>query len=220
LDNMANILCQNIPGALARHQTSSPINPAFCLLWGGIHVDALEAIHKRRSVRAYRSDPVPSGTLERLVDAAILAPSAVNSQPWHFTIIRNQALLDRISHAAKSHALRTIPGDGLMREQLKDAKFQIFYHAPALILISSAGGGDWASEDSALAAENLMLAACAEGLGTCWIGFAQRWLETEEGKSTAGLPAGYLPVAPIIVGVPSGPVAAVPRQAAEIHWLD
>ena len=47
-----------------------------------------------------------------------------------------------------------------------------------------------------------MLAACAEGLGSCWIGFAQRWLETEEGKRAVDLPAGYTPVAPIIVGIP------------------
>lgn len=182
-------------------------------------MDALEAIRERRSVRAYKPDPVPPGTLERLVDAAIQAPSAVNSQPWHFTIICNQSLLDRISHAAKSHALRTIVAAGPMRDQFKDSKFQIFYHAPALILISSRNG-DWSSESSALAAENLMLAACAEGLGTCWIGFAQRWLETEEGKRAVGLPDGYRPVAPITVGVPSGALASIPREPAKIHWLD
>lgn len=182
-------------------------------------MELMAAIRERRAVRSYSDAPVEIETIKRLVDAAVMAPSAINAQPWHFTIIRNTASLDRISHAAKSHMLRTTAVDGPMREHLEDPHFHIFYHAPALVLIS-ARDVDWAWEDSALAAENLMLAACAEGLGTCWIGFAQRWLETEEGKRTVSLPEGYIPVAPIIVGVPREPTAPVPRKPAVVHWLD
>ncbi len=112
-----------------------------------------------------------------------------------------------------------MPADGPMRAHLEDPAFHIFYHAPALVLIS-ARDADWASEDSALAAENLMLAACAEGLGTCWIGFAQRWLETRDGRRAVGLPEGYVPVAPLIVGHPHEAAPPVPRRAPAIHWLD
>lgn len=182
-------------------------------------MELMEAIRGRRAVRSYSQAPVGQETLKRLVDAAILAPSAINAQPWHFTVIRNQASLDRISHAAKSHMLRTTAADGPMREHLEDPHFHIFYHAPALVLIS-ARDVDWACEDSALAAGNLMLAAWAEGLGSCWIGFAQRWLETEEGKRTVDLPEGYIPVAPIIVGVPRDTTPPVVRKPAAIHWLD
>ena len=182
-------------------------------------MELMEAIRGRRAVRSYTEESISLETLKRLVDAAIQAPSAINAQPWHFTIIRNQAALDRISHAAKSHMLRTTAADGPMREHLDDPHFHIFYHAPALILIS-ARDVDWACEDSALAAENLMLAACAEGLGSCWIGFAQRWLETEEGKRAVDLPSGYTPVAPIIVGIPREAAPPVPRKSAAIYWLD
>ena len=65
--------------------------------------------------------------------------------------------------------------------------FHIFYHAPSLIVISASQTGPWALEDCSLAAENLMLAAHASGLGTCWIGFAQAWLETAEGKTALQL---------------------------------
>lgn len=182
-------------------------------------MEVMEAIRGRRAVRSYTQTQVTTEVVKRLVDAAIQAPSAINAQPWHFTIIRNQASLDRISHAAKAHMLRATATDGPMREHLEDPHFHIFYHAPTLILIS-ARDVDWACEDSALAAENLMLAACAEGLGTCWIGFAQRWLETEEGKRAVGLPDGYLPVAPIIVGNPREIAASVPRKPPAIQWLD
>lgn len=88
-------------------------------------------------------------------------------------------------------------------KHLNDDAFHIFYHAPALILISAAAEGPWISEDCALAAENLMLAAYAAGLGTCWIGFAQSYLATPEGRAAIGIPHEWVPVAPIIVGHPA-----------------
>ena len=81
--------------------------------------------------------------------------------------------------------------------------FDILYHAPVLIVISSAIEGRWAIESCALAAENLMLNACVAGLGTCWIGFARAWINTPEGKAALLLPPDCLPVAPIIVGHPA-----------------
>ncbi len=66
------------------------------------------------------------------------------------------------------------------------------------ILISGEAHGPWLVEDCALAAENLMLAACAAGLGTCWIGFTQSFLNTPEGKKVLDLPAGWVPVASVI----------------------
>jgi nitroreductase len=97
--------------------------------------------------------------------------------------------------------------------------FNIFYHAPVLILISATTQGPWIVEDCSLAAENLMLAAYAGGLGTCWIGFAQGFLNTSEGKKMLGLPPACIAVAPIIVGRPTALPAPVPRKEPEIHWV-
>jgi nitroreductase len=79
--------------------------------------------------------------------------------------------------------------------------------------------GPWIVEDCALAAENLMLAAYAAGLGTCWIGFAPSFLDTPDGKRALGLPAPWVPVAPLIVGHPGAPPAPVPRKEPEIRWV-
>ena len=104
-------------------------------------------------------------------------------------------------------------------QEMNDPNFDIFYGAPALIVISTATQIPWAIEDSALAAENLMLAARGMGLGTCWIGFAQAWLGTPEGKAALKLPTSYFPVAPIIVGHPKSVPLPVPRKEPEIRWL-
>ena len=179
------------------------------------------AIAARRAVRQFTDETMDRPTIQRLIEAAVLAPSAVNEQPWLFTVVRDRALLARISTDAKAHARATLAA-GLpahLHDHLAQTDFDILYHAPALIVISASQPGRWAVEDCALAAENLMLAACAAGLGTCWIGFAQTWLGTPAGKEALGLPASCLPVAPIILGHPANPVAPVARRPADIRWI-
>jgi nitroreductase len=185
-------------------------------------MDIKEAIFTRRSVRDFTAETVDEKTIRELIEAAVQAPSAVNQQPWSFCVVRDRALLGKISNEAKAHMLKTSPA-GLMSHHfeqiLNDKSFEIFYHAPVLIVICSVAAIPWAVEDCALAAQTLMLAARAAGLGTCWIGFAQGWLGTPEGKAALKLPAEYLPLAPIIVGHPKAQPAPVPRKAPEIRWI-
>ncbi|QUD89323.1 nitroreductase family protein [Phenylobacterium montanum] len=186
-------------------------------------MDFAQTLHSRRSVRSYRQEPIAEPVLRALVDAAIQAPSAVNEQPWLFSIVRSKSLLEKISAKAKAHLMETRMGDAAadrFRAMLGDPGFNIFYDAPVLIVISSATSGGWAVENCALAAENLMLAAYAAGLGACWIGFAQHWLASDEGKAALRLPSGCQPVAPIIVGHPQSQPPPVPRKEPEIFWLD
>ena len=185
-------------------------------------MDLLEAIYSRRAVRTFAPAPVDKEIICKLIEAAIQAPSAVNTQPWSFTVVRDRALLARISRESKEMVLRE-PPRGLpaahFREILSDSKFDIFYGAPALILISSMTDDHWAVVNCALAAQNLMLAARSMGLGSCWIGFAEGWLRSEGGKRALDLPQSYLPVAPIIVGRPISFPDRVPRKDPVIHWV-
>lgn len=119
----------------------------------------------------------------------------MNQQPWSFTVVRDQAVLDRISREAKAHMLATMPADhhsAHFKPILNDPNFHIFYHAPALILISAQSPGPWIVEDCALAAQNLMLSAYAAGLGSCWIGFAQSFLNSRQDdcRTASGMCAG------------------------------
>ena len=181
-----------------------------------------KAISGRRSTRDYTAAPVDEKVILRLIDAATQAPSAMNQQPWTFTVIRDQALLERISREAKACMLATTPvgsHSSHFQSLLSEDSFQLFYHAPVLVLISGNESSQWMVADCALAAQNLMLAAYAEGLGTCWIGFAQGFLNTPQGKHMLGLPAEWMPVAPIIVGHPLSTPVPVAHKAPEIHWI-
>ena len=184
-------------------------------------MDVMEAIRARRSVREFTAEPVEETILRKLIDAAIQAPGAVNQQPWSFSIVRDRAVLAAVSRDAKAYMLRTSPmaASHHFNAILTDPKFDIFYGAPVLMVIATSVDTNWAVEDCALAAANLMLAARALGLGTCWIGFAQGWLATADGKTTFNLPSGYRPVAPIIIGHPKAFPASVPRKEPEVHWI-
>lgn len=179
-------------------------------------------IYERRSVREFTAEEVDEATIRKLIDAAIQAPSAVNQQPWSFCVIRDKAILARISQEAKDYLMKSSPA-GLLSHHLQqivsDPSFDIFYDAPVLILISSVLQSPWAVENCSLAAENLMLSAYAAGLGSCWIGFAQAWLGTPDGKALLDLPSAYAPIAPIIIGHPKSQAPAIPRRAPEIRWI-
>jgi nitroreductase len=184
-------------------------------------MDAMEAIYGRRATRAFTAAPISREDIGKAIAAAVQAPSAMNAQPWAFAVVTGRAALKRCADSAKAHLLATMePGTPLAkyRDMLADAAFDIFYGAPALVVVCAKPEGLHAAEDCCLAAQNLMLAAHASGIGTCWVGFARPWLELEETKKEIGIPAAYAPVAPIILGHPGERPEPPPRKAPEIHW--
>lgn len=180
-----------------------------------------DAIFNRRSVREYADDPLDEATIRRLITAAVHAPNAVNEQPWTFAVVRDRTVLDRVSREAKAHMLATMAAvhADRFRSRLADPEFDIFYHAPVLVIISARAEGPWIVEDCALAAENLMLAAFAEQLGTCWIGFAQSYLNTAAGKAVLDASEASIAVAPVIVGRPKVTPTEALRKEPEIRWI-
>ena len=72
-------------------------------------MDLREAIYTRRATREFTAEPVDERTIRKLIDAAVQAPSAVNQQPWSFCVVRDKAVLARISQDAKAYMLRSSP---------------------------------------------------------------------------------------------------------------
>jgi nitroreductase len=184
-------------------------------------------IYHRRSIRSYLPQPVDQATLERLLDAAVQAPTALHAEPWGFAVVQDRALMQRYSERAKSLFLAEPAPPGMspeakkaMREMMTDPAFNIFYDAGTLVVICRRSGGPLGEGDCWLAAENFMLAAAAEGLGTCCIGLAQAVLNTAEAKRELGIPDEGAAVVAIIVGVPRETPAGSPRKPPQIlSWL-
>lgn len=174
-----------------------------------------EAIESRRSVRNYEARPIDKAQVEKLIHAAIQAPSASNAQPWAFAVIQDGKLLKEYSARAKSQLLAGIdqqPGLAKYRGMLANPDFNIFYNAGTLIIIYAKPEGLHPEGDCCLAAQNLMLTATDMGLGTCWIGFATVLMNQPAVKQELGVPADYTAVAPIIVGQPAGKIPQLGRD--------
>lgn len=190
--------------------------------WKRSGVDALDAIYERRAVRAYTARTVEKERVLALIEAAIQAPSAVNQQPWAFVVVQDAALLRRISERSKQLTLAELkPGTPLWehRAMLQDPGFDVFHGGTTLILVCAKPGLWPASEDCCLAAQNLMLAAHALGLGTCPIGFAREALNEPGAKAELAIPADHSVVMPILVGYPrERPVRPPRREACILAW--
>lgn len=185
-------------------------------------MELMEAIYARRSVRGYKSDPVSRETLQKLMNAAVQAPTAMNQQPWAFGVIEGVDRLRDFSDRTKAYMLAHLdafPALAGYREMFENPESNLCYGAPACIVIYTKPGGVAAMNDCSMAAQNLMLAACDMGLGTCWIGFLGFLLNQPDVKGQLGVPDDYQMIAPIIVGYPAGPVPPVEKAPPQvIFW--
>ena len=190
-------------------------------------LSALDAIFVRRSVRAYTPQQLDESTVRGLLDAAVQAPTAMLEQAWTFVIVQDKRLLRKLSDRAKAlwleeataahgHHPRVAHLHGDIIKRLADPHFNVFYEAPTLIVICGRRADRFVIGDCWLAAENLMLAACALGLGTCCIGGATAALNAADVKAELGIPADVTAVVPIVVGVPAGSADSVARRDPEI----
>ena len=118
-----------------------------------------EVINTRKSVRKYKSDPVPEDALKRILEAGRLAPSAKNIQPWHFIVVREPAVKQKLIDACRGQkfiAEADVVLCGCSSEKIAWGNMGGYMSAFAI--------------DLTIAFEHMILAAAYEGLGTCWIG--------------------------------------------------
>jgi nitroreductase len=167
----------------------------------------LKTIYARHSVRAYAPDPIDSATVQTLLDAAVHAPTAMQEEPWAFVVVQDQALMQRLSDLAKPIFVeevrhRNAHGTSHSFNHLVRPDFNIFHGAHTLIIICARPASPFVAADCWLAAENLMLAASAIGLGSCVIGSAAAALNIRKVKTELGIPDDFSAFAPIVVGIP------------------
>lgn len=182
-------------------------------------MEFMEVLSGRRSVRQYTEQKVSRELVEKLIQSAVQAPSAMNSQPWAFAVIQDKAQLKDYSDQAKAFLLSILnehPPLSRYQAALSNPDFNIFYNADCLLLILTRSAGPHPDQDCCLAAQNVMLTAHALGLGSCWIGFAAPLLNQPAIKEQLNIPNDYSVVAPLIIGYPQGKMPAIPREKPEI----
>lgn len=120
--------------------------------------EVLKNIRTRRSVRGFTEKRIPEETVQAIVEAAVYAPSAMNRQSWHFTVVHNREKIERLAQAI---------GSQIGREGYD------FYRPDMLILVAAERENQNGQLDSGCAMENIMLAAHSLGVGSVWVNQAK-----------------------------------------------
>ena len=179
----------------------------------------LDVIKSRRSIRRYLPDPLGQEELDAILEAGAYAPSAHNDQPWHFTVIRNRELIDRISRVSKERM--AAQDTGWIREMGRKEDFHLFYHAPAVVVVSMRRDALSPLVDCSAAIESMLLAAESLDVGSCWIGLAGYWFSLRDEVARLGLPEGYEPCYAVALGRKGHrPSRALPRKAPPPSFID
>ncbi len=170
-------------------------------------MDVLEAIRGRRSIRRFKSDPIPEDDLMRILEAATWAPSAGNCQPWEFVIVTDEELKREIARAALAQMwISSAPVVIVVCANIPRTSWRYGERGRTLYCI----------QDTAAAIQNMLLAAYSLGYGTCWVGAFD-----EAGvKEVLRIPDNVRPVAIIPIGKPAEAPVAPPRIPLKelVHW--
>ena len=183
--------------------------------------ETLRLISARRSHRAYETTPITEEQLKTILQAAVESPSAVNRQPWHFTVVRNQALLDEMNKAVWEQMMKRDPQKRSPR--FADGSFHVFYHAPTVIVISGMPDNPYTPIDGGIAVENIALAAESLGLGSVILGMPKDAFAGEradEFRKALHFPEGWDFVIAIAIGVPADTKDAHAVRKDRISYVD
>ena len=188
-------------------------------------MDVYTAIHQRRSHRSYRPEMPPRKILERIIEAAMWAPSGVNLQGWEITVMAGQVRDDfvaLVSQAVK-YLLPRLKQANFPEEAQKQVMqfFKNLGGAPVVVAVTilkttEAAANKTLIQSGAALMQNLLLAAAAEGLGTCWMTGAN-YLEDEILKFLGKTNQELLAITPI--GYPAKEPPPPPRKGREVRWL-
>jgi nitroreductase len=165
--------------------------------------ETVKSLLGRRSVRAYKSDPVPEEILDEILQAGIYAPSGGNQQSATVIATQNPELIRKLEIMNAKY----IPS--------KKTDIRPYYNAPVLISIIARSDSPGAVEDGTLIASNIMNAAYSYGLGSCWVHRAREVFDSEEGKALLtewGIEGDYIGICQIVIGYPAGDFPPAPKR--------
>ena len=170
--------------------------------------EVLNAIHTRRSVRRYKPDPIPADVLKRIAETGTWAATGMNRQSPLILVVTDRALRDRLS---------------AMNAAILHTDTDPFYGAPVVLVVLASKAVPTRVCDGSLVMGNLMLAAHAEGVASCWINRAREEFESEEGKAILkelGIEGDWEGVGHCILGYADGELPApAPRKPDYVRFV-
>lgn len=161
--------------------------------------NVIEAIEERRSVREFKPDPIPESVVSRIIDCGLKAPSAGNIQPWQFWVVKRPSIRSALAEAAfGQNFIERAPVVIVVLAEPARSATRYGYRGSDLYCI----------QDTAAAVQNMMLAALAYGIGSCWVGA----FDEKKVSEALDLSERFRPVALVPMGYPAETRARRPRS--------
>ena len=172
-------------------------------------MNTLESIKTRRSIRKYKSDPVPQELLNKIIDAGLYAPSGMGRQATIILSVANKEVRDQLSK---------------LNARIMGTDTDPFYGAPAVLIVLAKKDCPTGIYDGSLVMQNLMLAAHELGLGSCWIHRAKEEFELPEGREllkSLGIEDEYEGIGHCIIGYADGDAPSpAKRKEHRVYSVD
>ena len=167
----------------------------------------IENIKTRRSIRKFKSEPVPQELIDQVIEAGTYAPSGRNRQPWVIIAVTNKEIIEKLK---KDNA-------AFFDLSMKDP----FYNAPVVLIVLAKTSVPTRVPDGSLALGNMMLAAHSLGLGSCWINRAYEEFEMPEWQEwlqELGIEGEYEGIGHLALGYPDMEPQALPRKEGRVFY--
>ena len=170
----------------------------------------LQDLKTRRSIRSFRPEQVKEEDLQKILEAGVYAPSGMGQQPTKIVVIQDQETIRQLSRMNASFFPTPRDGDP-------------FYGAPTVLVVLADKGRPTCVEDGSLVMGNLLNAAHAVGVGSCWVHRAREEFDSPEGKALLkkwGIEGDYIGVGHCILGYPRTEApAAKPRKPDAVVYV-
>lgn len=169
--------------------------------------EALEVIYNRRSIRKYKSDQITREEMDAVIRAGICAASGKNGQSAIIIAVQDRESRDELSR---------------LNAAVLGVKSDPFYGAPTVLIVLADANSSYAVEDGSLVLGNLMNAAKAIGLGSCWINRAREVFDSDDGKALLkkwGVEGEWIGIGNCILGYPDEDPAMKPRKENHVFYV-
>lgn len=184
--------------------------------------EVIKTILERRAVRKYEDKPVSREDLELIVECGRYAATGMGLQPWHFTVVTDRKVLDKLNEANKAIMLQDPNTPPPVLEMVKSGQFDTYRGAPCAVLVSGENTAQNTVADCANAVENMAIAAKSLGLDSCYLASFQVCLNAPTGgalKAELGIPEGYVPNFALAIGYGAEKPEPAPRREGTVNWL-
>lgn len=180
----------------------------------------VDCIMSRRSIRAYKPEQIKDEELKTILECAINAPSARNSQPWEVRVMQNKDAIENLNKEVIADMIEKRPES---KERFADENASVFFHAPTLLVVAYDTTQYWGQSDCGMLVQNVLLAAESMNIGSCAVGCCREYINSPKAADfvkSLNLPENYVVYLTVTLGYKDENPDAKPRDDKKVAYME